>query len=46
MNELLTTQPLYVVLTTALIVWVGVAVYLMRVDGRLARLEKRMNNEK
>ncbi|MDZ4744482.1 MAG: CcmD family protein [bacterium] len=44
MNELLTNQPVYVVLTAALIIWVGIAVYLARVDARLARLERRMKN--
>lgn len=46
MNDLLTHQPMYVVLIAALIIWAGIAVYLARVDARLARLERRLNNSK
>lgn len=41
MNELLTQQPIYVVLVTALIVWAGIAFYLWRVDSRLSAAERR-----
>jgi hypothetical protein len=39
MIDFLTTNPMYVVLTTALIIWLGVAFYVNRVDGAIKRLE-------
>ncbi len=42
MIPFLTANAMYVVLITALVIWVGVAVYLQRVDARLRELESRI----
>lgn len=42
MIEFLTSNPTYVVLATALIVWAGIAFYVQRVDVRLRRVEQRI----
>ena len=39
MYDLLVQQPMYVVLTVVLVVWLGIYVYLFRLDSRLKRLE-------
>ncbi len=41
MMQLLTEYPIYVVLTTALIIWAGIAVYIQRIDARLHNLESK-----
>lgn len=41
--HLLETHPLYVVLVIALIVWLGIALYIMRVDTRLRNIENNGN---
>ena len=41
MLEFLTQQPLYVVLLVVLVVWLGIFSYLMRLDSRLKKLERR-----
>ncbi len=40
MYEFLSTQPLYIVLTIALICWTGIFLYLMKIDKTLSKLEK------
>jgi hypothetical protein len=42
MIAFLTANPMYVVLTTALVVWAGIAITLQRVDARLRELERRI----
>jgi hypothetical protein len=37
--KLLTDYPMYVVLATSLLIWVGIALYIQRVDARLHSLE-------
>jgi CcmD family protein len=39
--DFLNQQPLYVVLTVALVVWLGIFSYLLRLEGRLKKLERR-----
>lgn len=39
--DALAQNPLYIVLTIALVVWLGVYVYLFRLDSRVRELEKR-----
>jgi CcmD family protein len=39
--EFLSQQPLYVVLLVVLIVWLGIYLYLLRLDKRLKKLEDR-----
>ncbi len=39
----LTSNAIYVVLITALVIWAGVAIYLQRVDARLRELESRID---
>ncbi len=39
----LTSNAIYVVLITALVIWAGVAIYLQRVDARLRELETRID---
>lgn len=38
--EFLNQNPLFVVLTIALVVWLGIYLYLFRIDGKLKKLEK------
>jgi len=40
MIQFLTDQPIYVVLTTVLVVWFGIAGYLQRIDTRISELEQ------
>ena len=40
MIQFLTDPPLYVVLTTVLVVWIGIAGYLQRIDTRVSELEQ------
>ncbi|MFN4909087.1 MAG: CcmD family protein [Bacteroidota bacterium] len=40
MIQFLTDHPLYVVLTTVLVVWIGIAGYLQRIDTRVSELEQ------
>lgn len=41
MLEFLGQQPLYVVLLVVLIIWLGIYLYLFRLDNRLKKLEGR-----
>jgi hypothetical protein len=43
MMPFLTSNAIYVVLITALVIWAGVAIYLQRVDARLRELETRID---
>lgn len=43
MIDLLTRQPIFVVLATVLVLWSGIAWYLQRIDARLRKLEGRDN---
>lgn len=38
MITFLTNNPMYVVLTTTLLIWAGIAFYLMRIDNRISRI--------
>jgi CcmD family protein len=38
--EFLNQNPLFVVLTIAMVVWLGIYLYLFRIDGKLKKLEK------
>ncbi|HBB26243.1 MAG TPA: CcmD family protein [Bacteroidetes bacterium] len=40
MIQFLTDHPMYVVLTTVLVVWIGIAGYLQRIDTRISELEQ------
>lgn len=42
MIALLTEQPMYVVLVTALMIWAGIAWYLTRLDRKVSDLEQRV----
>ncbi len=42
MIEFMTKNPIYIVLATSLIVWMGVAIVLQRISGRLSELERRI----
>ncbi len=44
MIDFLTANPTYVVLASALIIWVGIAWYIARVDRRLADVERRQSS--
>lgn len=37
--KFLAEYPMYVVLATSLLIWIGVALYIQRVDARLSSLE-------
>lgn len=39
MMKFLAEYPMYVVLATSLLIWIGVALYIQRVDARLHSLE-------
>ena len=39
MIDFLTAYPTYVVLICALVIWLGLALYLWRIDNRLSTLE-------
>jgi CcmD family protein len=43
MMPFLTSNAIYVVLITALVIWAGVAIYLQRIDTRLRELESRID---
>lgn len=43
MMPFLTSNAIYVVLITALVIWAGVAIYVQRVDARLRELESRID---
>ncbi len=44
MYDFFVRNALYLVLVIALIVWIGIAWYLNRLDGRLAQVERRMQD--
>jgi len=44
MIDFLQENPTYVVLVTALIIWFGIAWYVMRLDRRVNDLERRQQN--
>ena len=41
--DFLQQQPMYVVLVTALMLWVGLAWYINRVDAKVRDLERRLD---
>lgn len=41
MIQFMTEYPMYVVLTTVVVVWIGIAGYLQRIDARISELEQR-----
>ncbi|HET6272026.1 MAG TPA: CcmD family protein [Bacteroidota bacterium] len=40
MFEFLNQNPLYVVLVIVLVVWLGIYMYLFRIEGKITRMEK------
>lgn len=46
MMDFLTQHPTYVVLTTALIIWAGIAWYLTRMERRMTQLEQRIGQQR
>lgn len=40
MMQFLTEHPMYVVLATSLLIWIGIAFYIQRIDARLHNLEQ------
>lgn len=42
MYEFMTQNPLYIVLLIVLICWLGIFIYLVRIDKKITRLEQRM----
>jgi len=38
--EFLNQNPLYVVLVIVLVVWLGIYMYLFRIEGKITRMEK------
>ena len=42
MQDFLSNNALYIVLTIALICWVGIVTYLMRMDKKIAKLEQQL----
>ncbi|CAN5399692.1 hypothetical protein BH10BAC6_BH10BAC6_07270 [soil metagenome] len=46
MMDFLTQNPTYVVLATALIIWVGIAWYLTRIERRLRSLEQSIGSKR
>jgi CcmD family protein len=45
MEEFLSSNQLYIVLGVVLLVWVGIAGFLLRLEKRLTKLEHRMKKE-
>ncbi len=45
MDDFLNNNSLYIVLIISLIVWLGIAFSILRVDNRLSKLEKRLDSE-
>ncbi len=45
MLEFFSNNQMYIVLGIILIVWAGIVIYLMRLDGRLKKLEKSITGE-
>jgi CcmD family protein len=45
MIEFFAQHQLYIVLTIVLLVWVGIVVYLLRLDRKLATIEKMLRKE-
>ncbi|HWP81175.1 MAG TPA: CcmD family protein [Bacteroidota bacterium] len=45
MTEFLAEHQLYVVLSIVLLVWVGIAFYLFRLDKKITKLEQAMRKE-
>ncbi len=45
MMEFLADHQLYIVLTIVLLIWAGIAVYLFRLDKKLAAIEKMIRKD-
>ncbi len=45
MMKFLVEHELYIVLTIVLLVWAGIAVYLFRLDKKLASIEKKIRKD-
>jgi CcmD family protein len=45
MEEFLSANQMYIVLGVVLLVWVGIAAYLIRLDRKVTELENRMQKE-
>jgi CcmD family protein len=43
MEEFLSVNQMYIVLGIVLLIWIGLASYLLRLDKKLQELEKRIN---
>ena len=44
MEEFLSVNQMYIVLGIVLLIWIGLAAYLLRLDKKLQELEKRIKN--
>jgi CcmD family protein len=45
MYEFLSQNQLYVVLTVTLFVWLGIVVYLVRIDKKIRKLERQLKKD-
>jgi len=45
MIEFMTENQMYIVLSIVLLVWIGIVVYLVRLDRKVSRLEETMKKE-
>jgi CcmD family protein len=45
MYEFLSQNQLYVVLTVTLLVWLGIVVYLVRLDKKIGKLEQQLKKD-
>ncbi len=45
MDELINNNSLFIVLIISLIVWIGIAFMIFRVDSKLSKLEKQIDDQ-
>lgn len=45
MNNLFDNNSIYIVLIISMIVWIGIAFILLRIDRKITKLEKQLENE-
>jgi uncharacterized membrane protein YcaP (DUF421 family) len=43
--DFLSQNTLYIVLIISILIWAGISYYLMRIDNKISKLEKMMNNK-
>lgn len=46
MNEFLSDNSIYIVFLVTLIIWIGIAVFLFKLDGKISKLEKSLEESK